>query len=80
MSQPLSPVDVHVGTRLRKLRADRGVSQFALARQLDIPLAQLEKQEHGLERIGAAQLQAICQYFAVPPKYFFGGSDTDTPS
>lgn len=50
------PLDAMVGARIRMLRADRGMSQAALAERVGVALQQLQKYERGTSRIGAGKL------------------------
>jgi transcriptional regulator with XRE-family HTH domain len=45
------PIDIHVGTRLKTLRLQRGWSQTALAERVDLTFQQIQKYENGSNRI-----------------------------
>ena len=68
-----SAIDVHVGTRLRQRRIERGISQEVLARRLDISHHQLQKYEAGLNRVSAARLYQIAVQLEAPIGWFFEG-------
>ena len=69
------PVDIHVGARLRALRAARGVSQTKLGDKLGITFQQVQKYETGTNRISASKLYDISRILNVQPNYFFEGLD-----
>ncbi|RZI37664.1 XRE family transcriptional regulator, partial [Herbaspirillum sp. HC18] len=50
------PLDDMVGTRIRMLRVDRGMSQAALAERVGVTPQQLQKYERGTSRIGGGRL------------------------
>jgi transcriptional regulator with XRE-family HTH domain len=52
-TKSINPVDVHVGSRVRELRAKHGMSQGKLAEQLGITFQQVQKYERGTNRVGA---------------------------
>ena len=67
------PIDIHVGTRLRALRARRGQSQGNLADKLGLSFQQVQKYETGANRISASKLFEISRIMGVTPNYFFEG-------
>lgn len=72
------PVDVHVGQRLRTLRALFGMSQAELAERLGITFQQLQKYETGANRVSVGRLWQAAKILYVPPSYFFLGLDDET--
>lgn len=66
-----SPIDVHVGGRIRMQRLLHGLSQGALADGLGISFQQVQKYEKGTNRVGASRLQAIADLLNVPVSFFF---------
>ncbi|MFL6593030.1 MAG: helix-turn-helix domain-containing protein, partial [Luteimonas sp.] len=52
-----SPVDRHVGTRVRLRRTLVGMSQEKLGEQLGITFQQIQKYEKGTNRVSASRLQ-----------------------
>ncbi len=66
-----SPVDVHVGARLRIRRTLLGLSQTALAEALGLTFQQVQKYERGANRMGSSRLYDVARILAVPIKYFF---------
>ncbi len=65
------PVDKHVGQRLRARRTELGLSQTAVGEGLGITFQQLQKNEWGINRIGASRLYKLSQILDVPIGYFF---------
>ena len=53
------PLDAMVGTRIRMLRVDRGMSQAALAERVGVTPQQLQKYERGTCRIGGGRLSRL---------------------
>lgn len=70
------PVDIHVGNRLRKRRTMLGMSQEVLARELDLSFKQIQKYEHGINRIGSSRLYEFSRLLDAPIEYFFEGAPT----
>lgn len=68
-----SPVDRHIGTRLRQLRQDRGWSQTALGERIGVVFQQVQKYERGADRISAGRLHAAGLAFELPITAFFEG-------
>lgn len=66
-----TPVDEHVGSRLRKRRVLRGWSQEKLAKAVDVTFQQVQKYEKGMNRISASRLYQFSQVLNVPISYFF---------
>lgn len=67
------PIDKHVGNRLRERRIELGLSQSAVGRELGITFQQLQKNEWGINRIGASRLYMLSKILDVPIAYFFEG-------
>ena len=71
-----SPIDVHVGSRVRKRRRMIGMSQEKLGEALGLTFQQIQKYEKGVNRIGASRLQQAADILGVPVSFFFeGGAD-----
>ena len=66
-----SPVDVHVGARLRQRRTLLGMSQTTLGEAIGLTFQQVQKYERGANRISASRLFALSRVFDVPVEYFF---------
>jgi len=71
MTKTPDPVDRHVGSRLRLQRTLIGFSQQKLGQALGITFQQIQKYEHGTNRIGASRLYQISQILDVPVSFFF---------
>ncbi|WP_459697420.1 helix-turn-helix domain-containing protein [Acidisoma sp. C75] len=68
-----SPIDVHVGARIREQRTRLGMSQEKLGDALNLTFQQIQKYERGVNRVGASRLYDLCRVFDVPADYFFDG-------
>ena len=66
-----SPVDVHVGARLRVRRTLLGMNQRTLGDAIGITFQQVQKYERGANRISASRLFALTRVLDVPIQYFF---------
>ena len=64
-------IDTAVGLRIRELRILRGLSQQAMGKALGLSFQQLQKYEHGGNRIGAGRLAQISQILDVPVSALF---------
>jgi transcriptional regulator with XRE-family HTH domain len=65
------------GERLRKLRADAGLSQMALARRLGgrTDVSQISRWERGLQFPELPKLVELAEAFDVSPKWLQWGDD-----
>lgn len=66
-----NPVDVYVGSRLRLRRTVLNLSQEKLAALAGLTFQQIQKYEHGMNRIGASRLYDFAQILDVPVSFFF---------
>lgn len=66
-----SPVDLHVGGRMRVRRVVLGMSQDKLAEMLGLTFQQVQKYERGHNRISASRLFDVARVLEVPVSYFF---------
>ncbi|MBT5038712.1 MAG: helix-turn-helix transcriptional regulator [Rhodospirillaceae bacterium] len=66
-----NPIDVHVGGRVRARRTMRGLSQSKLGKAIDTTFQQVQKYEHGTNRVSASRLHMLSQVLDVPISYFF---------
>jgi len=69
-----SPIDKHVGSRVRMRRLMLGMSQTKLGDALGLTFQQVQKYEKGTDRIGASRLQHISQILQAPVPFFFEGA------
>ncbi|MBV9654543.1 MAG: helix-turn-helix transcriptional regulator [Acetobacteraceae bacterium] len=66
-----SPIDVHVGTRIRLRRTLLGMSQERLGEALGLTFQQVQKYERGVNRVGASRLFDLSRVLDVPISFFF---------
>ena len=77
MKKAPSPVDRHVGSRVRMRRITVGMSQEKLGEALGVTFQQIQKYEKGSNRISASRMQNIAQVLGVPVSFFFDGAPRD---
>lgn len=66
-------VDKHVGKRLKIRRNLMGMSQDDLAREIGVTFQQIQKYEHGTNRISAGKLFEFAEVMNVMVDFFFEG-------
>ena len=66
-----SPVDVHVGGRIRLRRTLMGMSQERLGDALGLTFQQVQKYERGINRVGASRLFDLSRVLDVPISFFY---------
>ena len=71
------PVDVHVGKKIKQMRALRRLSQTDVAQKLNLSFQQIQKYEIGSNRVAASRLYELSKIFGVPTSYFFDGLNSD---
>ena len=71
-----SPVDVHVGARLRQRRTLLGMSQTTLGDAIGLSFQQVQKYERGRDRIGSGRLFNLSRVLDVPIEFFFDDMPT----
>ena len=77
-----SPVDVHVGARIRLRRTLLGMSQERLGDALGLTFQQVQKYERGVNRVGASRLFDLSRILDVPISFFYDnmpGSQAGAP-
>lgn len=75
-----SPMEKHVGNRIRIRRRLLNLTQSELADRLSITFQQVQKYEGGANRIGAGRLHDLSIALDVPIQYFFdAGPDGGSP-
>ena len=67
----VNPIDIHVGARLRQRRTLLGLSQGKLGDTVGLTFQQIQKYEHGVNRIGASRLYDLSRVLDVHISYFF---------
>ena len=65
-----SPIDSHVGSRVRLRRTLLGLSQEKLGEALGLTFQQVQKYERGVNRIGASRLFDLARVLDVPLSSF----------
>lgn len=65
-------IDREIGGRLRARRKMIGKSQDQVAQACGITFQQMQKYEHGTNRISASRMVQLGEVLGVPPAYFFG--------
>jgi transcriptional regulator with XRE-family HTH domain len=73
-----NPIDVHVGKRLRLRRLFLGMNQTTLADALGLTFQQVQKYEHGANRLSASRLSVAAGVLGVPISFFFDGFEPGT--
>jgi transcriptional regulator with XRE-family HTH domain len=68
-----SPVDLHVGARVRMRRKFLNMSQEGLADAINLTFQQVQKYERGTNRISSSKLYEIARTLGAPIGYFFEG-------
>jgi transcriptional regulator with XRE-family HTH domain len=69
-----SPIDKHVGSRLRMRRMMLGMSQEKLGKAFGLTFQQVQKYEKGVNRMGASRLQEAAQILNISVSFFFEGA------
>jgi transcriptional regulator with XRE-family HTH domain len=68
-----SPVDKHVGNRMRMRRMMVGMSQTDLGQAFGVSFQQVQKYEKGINRMGSSRLQQAADILEVAVPFFFEG-------
>ena len=71
-----SPIDVHVGGRIRLRRTLLQMSQERLGDALGLTFQQVQKYERGANRVGASRLFNLSRVLDVPVSFFFDDMPT----
>lgn len=81
VTRSITPVDIHVGRRIRALREARGISQEKLGEAIGLTFQQIQKYEKGANRISVGKLHAIAVILKTPLIAFFPPTDgADAPA
>ena len=67
----MTPVDQHVGRRIRGKRRALGLTEDDLARALGVDVDTIEAYERGTERVPSEHLIRLSEIMEVPLSYFF---------
>jgi transcriptional regulator with XRE-family HTH domain len=65
------PIDVSVGTQLRRRRVALGMSQGELGRAVGLTFQQVQKYERGSNRVSASRLYQLAQVLQISVSFFF---------
>jgi len=68
-----SEIDRHLGRRIIEAREQRGQTQEALARRIEIEPALLDAMESGRVRVASLQLARVARILDLPLSWFFDG-------
>jgi transcriptional regulator with XRE-family HTH domain len=74
MMEQIHPVDIIVGSNVRKRRSMKKMSQTELGERIGITFQQIQKYEKGTNRISASRLHDIATVFGVDVADFFVGT------
>lgn len=72
-------MDLKIGERLRRLRAQQQVTQKTLGDACGVSFQQIQKYERGISRIPAGNLLKLAQALKIPISAFFDNGDDQTP-
>ncbi len=72
-------IDRLVGRQLRKRRLELGLSQQRLADAIGVTFQQIQKYEHGSNRVVASRLYDLAKVLHVSVEYFFAEAEQDRP-
>jgi transcriptional regulator with XRE-family HTH domain len=75
--QQLKTIDASVGAQVRLRRILLGLSQEAVSKVIGLTFQQLQKYEHGTNRISASRLYQLATILHVPVSFFFENVDID---
>lgn len=73
----VSPIDVHVGKRLRFGRTMAGLSQESIGEVIGVTFQQIQKYERGINCIRASKLFELAKSLKVPMSFFFEGYEKE---
>lgn len=76
----INPLDLHVGNRLRMRRLRQNLTQEKLANMVGLTFQQVQKYEHGANRISASRLYEIAVALQVPITYFYAELPSEIPT
>jgi len=68
-----SPIDIHVGARIRLRRVLLNMSQAVFADHLGVTFQQVQKYESGHNRISASRMFMAAKALGVEPGWFYEG-------
>src|SRR5258708_4820360 len=68
-----NPTDVHIGNRVRARRMMLGMSQETLGGKIGVTFQQIQKYEHGSNRVGGSRMHQIAGALGIGEAFFFEG-------
>ena len=71
---------MELGMKIRQLRTERGLSQEALAHELDVSRQAVTKWESGAALPSTANLLALCELFGISMNELTGGQEPPQPA
>lgn len=71
----MSPINKHIGKRIKKRRIELGLSQRSLGDRMGITFQQVQKYENGLNGVSTERLFQMAENLKIPVIYFFVGLD-----
>ncbi len=71
MKRRVTPEDIKLGSKVKRLRRERDLSQHHIATELNVSIQQVQKYERGINRISAINLGIIAKLFDKPISYFY---------
>jgi transcriptional regulator with XRE-family HTH domain len=75
----VTPVDRHVGRRIRGKRRALGVSEEDLSKGLGVDVALVRAYEQGTERVPSEHMIRLSELMDVPLSYFFPTTPCPSP-
>jgi transcriptional regulator with XRE-family HTH domain len=75
----VTPVDRHVGRRIRGKRRALGLTEDDLAKALGIDAARIRAYERGTERVPSEHMLRLSERMEVPLSYFFPTTPCPSP-
>ncbi len=67
----ISPIDGHVGARVRMRRTLLGLNETKLGEELGLTFQQVQKYENGTNRVSASRLYDLSRVLDVSIEHFF---------
>ena len=77
--QVVTPVDRHVGRRIRGKRRALALTEEALAKALGVDVDRIRAYERGTERVPSEHLVRLSEIMEVPLSYFFPATPCPSP-
>ncbi len=79
-SKMQAAINAHVAQRIRSRRIEMGLTQQEVARLLGVSFQQLQKYEHGKNRISAGRLYQLATVLETGIEAFFAGFEAESSS